>query len=154
MRCTLNKPDYTSTKHIPSCFIFFFFYKHNSHSFLQVPIHWWCSLRVSTWRRKRRDQMFLSSFLTTALRTEHQKQGARSKKAALLVRAAIPTGQGNVADASVVPHMQISMCSLKFRKRVSNPPILLSSPSEQRSTRETRGWRDGSAVKNSCCPLT
>lgn len=46
--------------------LIFFLNKHNSHSFLQVPIYWWCSLRVSTWWRKRRDQMFLSLFLTTA----------------------------------------------------------------------------------------
>lgn len=76
------------------------------------------------------------------MRTKHQMQGARSKKVALLVHEAIPTGQGNVAVASVVPYMQISMCCLKFRKRVSNPPILLSSPSEQRSKRDKglEGW--------------
>lgn len=76
------------------------------------------------------------------MRTKHQMQGARSKKVALLVREAIPTGQGNVAVASVVPYRQISMCSLKFRKRASNPPILLSSPSEQRSKRDKglEGW--------------
>lgn len=65
--------------------------------------------------------MFLSSFLTTALRTEHQKQGARSKKAALLVRAAIPTGQGNVADASVVPHADINV-QLKVQKEGFKSP--------------------------------